>query len=411
MNAFLVAGGVIIITLILAFLIAFPFVFLSRLVTANAAEIDAAKTRYNPRTTLGHQIQVKADVDAQIKEARQIAAQRAASMSRGANFRIGRSGARSELRTASEGLAADPISAVKIAAHHTWQGAATGPVEAKPVPAARAAGPQKMVKRELVAGKDYAFTPISADMAPEEKRRVRIQNAKAKTAAYKALKESGQAMVAAAAPAARGAAAPAAAAPVALDLPPEPAYIDITDEMPDADKRSARIQNSKLRSAYNKQLKEMGIDPKTMQPVGGAPVAAAAEAVAYAPPPAVDLPPEPAYIDITDDMPDADKRSARIQNSKLRSAFNKQLKEMGIDPKSMQPADGQPAAAAAPAAAVPAAAAAPARELPPPPAYTEITDDMDPADLRAARIQNSKLRSAYNKQLKEMGIDPATVNS
>jgi Fe2+ transport system protein FeoA len=198
-----------------------------------------------------------------------------------------------------------------------------------------------------------------------------------------------------------------------VDLPAEPDYIELTDDMEDADKRSARIQNSKMRSAYNKQLKEMGIDPKTMQPIGGAPVAApvAAGAPAAA---ALDLPPAPDYIELTDEMPDADKRSARIQNSKMRSAYNKQLKEMGIDPKTMQPIGGAPVAAAAPAAAppiaAPAAPAAPAADLPPPPDYIEISDDMDPADLRNARIQNSKMRSAYNKQLKEMGIDPKTVS-
>ena len=47
-----------------------------------------------------------------------------------------------------------------------------------------------------------------------------------------------------------------------------------------------------------------------------------------------------------------------------------------------------------------------AANVPPPPDYTEITDDMAPDEKRRARIENSKARSAYNKQLKAMGIDP-----
>jgi hypothetical protein len=35
---------------------------------------------------------------------------------------------------------------------------------------------------------------------------------------------------------------------------------------------------------------------------------------------------------------------------------------------------------------------------------------MDPADMRKARIQNAKAKSAYNKALKAAGIDPSTVS-
>ncbi|MCO5183932.1 MAG: 4Fe-4S binding protein [Anaerolineae bacterium] len=61
--------------------------------------------------------------------------------------------------------------------------------------------------------------------------------------------------------------------------------------------------------------------------------------------------------------------------------------------------------------ATPAATAtpAPAANVPPPPQLIEITDDMDPADIRKARIANSKAKSAYKKELKALGIDPASV--
>jgi hypothetical protein len=46
----------------------------------------------------------------------------------------------------------------------------------------------------------------------------------------------------------------------------------------------------------------------------------------------------------------------------------------------------------------------------PKPEYMEITDDMEPAEKRSARIHNSKAKSAYNKALKAAGIDPSTVS-
>ena len=58
-------------------------------------------------------------------------------------------------------------------------------------------------------------------------------------------------------------------------------------------------------------------------------------------------------------------------------------------------------------------AAAPPAALPTdiaPPEYVEITDDLDPSDIRRARIQNAKARSAYVKQLKAAGIDPSTLD-
>lgn len=58
-----------------------------------------------------------------------------------------------------------------------------------------------------------------------------------------------------------------ASAPVAgaSGAPPPPEMIAITDDMSPAEKRSAKIANSKAKSAYKKQLKAMGIDPKSVE--------------------------------------------------------------------------------------------------------------------------------------------------
>jgi hypothetical protein len=116
-------------------------------------------------------------------------------------------------------------------------------------------------------------------------------------------------------------------------------------------------------------------------------------------------------------------RKARIQNSKEKSKYNKALKAAGFDPQAVEAGEvAAPAAAppqpvaAAPATAstaVPAAASGPdpaALAAIPEPNYIEITDDMAPDDIRQARIQNSKARSAYNKALKAAGIDPKSVD-
>ena len=129
MNFFSIASVVIFLTLLIGIGFASLFVYLSRLVVENNAEIEAQTTGYNERATLGHRIKAQADYEAQLKEARIIAARRAASLPRGANMGIGSLG-RSTLKTSSKGLDADPISAVKIAQYHTWQGAASGPVAA-----------------------------------------------------------------------------------------------------------------------------------------------------------------------------------------------------------------------------------------------------------------------------------------
>ncbi len=118
-----------------------------------------------------------------------------------------------------------------------------------------------------------------------------------------------------------------------------------------------------------------------------------------------------AVIEIKDDMDPADIRKARIANAKAKSAAMKAFKAAGGSAPAT-PVD-------TPAPLVPAAPAPPAVEeaqvtvVPadiPSPEYIEITDDMDPADVRKARIANSKAKSAYNKALKAAGIDPASVS-
>lgn len=151
--------------------------------------------------------------------------------------------------------------------------------------------------------------------------------------------------------------------------------------------------------------------------------------VAAAQPAAVAMPtgiPEPNYIDITDDMAPDDLRKARIQNSKEKSKYNKALKAAGYDPSAVAsgevvvpdavaapaPTPEPVAAAAAPAAAPAASGGAPDPALLasiPAPNYIDITDSMPPDEIRQARIQNSKARSAYNKALKAAGIDPKSV--
>jgi Fe2+ transport system protein FeoA len=264
---------------------------------------------------------------------------------------IGRSGttdARKDKKVTSTGIDADPLSAVRIARFHTWRGLQYQTPNPAAAPAAVGRAPVKQVKRKLVAGKDYPVVEITDGMSKPEIRQARIANAKAKSAAYKALKEAGQDMVAApvAATAAPAAVGTAPAAP-ALNLPPEPEYIEITDDMPPDEVRKARIANSKAKSAYNKALKAMGIDPQAVnaaemaaqavQAAAAATAAAtAAPAEAAAPGSAVDAPPPPDMVEITDDMPPDEIRQARIANAKAKSAYKKQLKAMGIDPTTVE---------------------------------------------------------------------------
>ena len=392
----------------------------------------------NPNQTAGHAIAVKADYQEQLEDARSLAAKRAAALPRGANMGIGRLGttdARKVKKTTSKGLDADPLSAVKIAKFHTWNGLQVVK-KAAATTTARAGGKTKQVKRKLKPGVDFEWKDIGG-LTGAEKRQAIIANAKAKSAAYKALKASGQDMmvVAEAAPAAGGG---AAAAP-RIELPEITNWTVITEDMDPADVRKARIANAKAKSAFNKQLKALEIDPKTVEWTDEGPklpdnAQAAVDAARAAAPPAasapavtapaaasnVDLPEMTDWIVITDDMDPADVRKARIANAKAKSAYNKALKASGIDPKIVGWSDEGPTLkqteTPAPVAPTPVEVPNPAADVqgapagaPPPPEMIEITDDMPNEEKRAARIANAKAKSAYNKELKALGIDPKTV--
>ncbi len=387
----------------------------------------------NPRQTAGHAIAVKADYEDQLEDARIVAAKRAAALPRGGNMGIGRlatTNARKNKKVTSKGLDKDPVSAVKIAQYHTWNGLQVVKQAAAATTARVGGGKTKQVKRKLKPGVDFEWKDIGG-LTGASKRQAIIANAKSKSAAYKALKASGQdMMVVADGAAAAGGVAAAPAAP-RIELPPAPDMIVITDDMDPAELRKARIANSKAKSAYNKQLKALDIDPKEVEWTDAGPklpdtaqaAVAAAQAAAPAPQsgapaaataaaPTVELPEISGYTVITDDMDPADVRKARIANAKAKSAYNKELKAAGIDPKTVDWTDSGPVLKAAPApvveAAAPAAAAAPAG-APPLPELIEITDDMPNDEKRAARIANAKTKSAYKKELKALGIDPKSV--
>ncbi len=346
MNIFTLFAIFSILTLLLGALIMWLVVGLSNTVVSNQAEIvsiEKEKQSINPTNTAGYVLPTSKPLEEKMEDARKLAARRAAAQPRGANMGIGRrdtTDARANKKVNSVGAkTSDPMSAVKIAEYHTWQGLDyKAPAVAGGGAAAPARGGGKQVKRKLVPGKDFAWTDFKG-LSGAAKRTAIIANAKAKSAAYKAMKASGQDMMVAADTPAAAQAAPAAAAAPVTGLPPAPEYTEITDSMSAAEQRAAKIANSKAKSAYNKQLKAMGIDPKTVNaqaqaaaaPAAAAPVAEAAPAA-----PSGDLPPAPDMIEITDDMAPDDKRAAKIANSKAKSAYKKQLKAMGIDPKSVK---------------------------------------------------------------------------
>jgi len=454
MNLFTIAGIVGISVIFIGVLIAGAFVTLSRMVKQNEKAISQKQSAVNPSLTFGFEIPVDADVTEQLKAARKLAAARAAAQPRGANMRIGRLG-QEQTKGASKELEADPFTAVKIAAFHSWQGAKSGPPAGGVPKEAQAAAAQPQVApskkpEDLVPGEDYEYTEITDDMSPDEVRQARIANARARSAAVKALKQQAQAAPAAQpAPAQEAQAAPAAEAEAeAVEIPShisEPDYVEITDDMSADEVRKARIQNARARSAYMKALKDAGIDPKEAmaakergEPV---PTPAEKEAPAAQPQPAqeaqaqaaptgdaetVEIPAhisEPDYVEITDDMSSDEVRQARIQNARARSAFMKELKDAGLDPKAVMEARERGESASAPAEAGTPAAEAPVEEAAPAgdaetveipahisePDYVEITDDMSPDEVRRARVQNARERSRYFKALKDAGIDPKKV--
>lgn len=352
MNVLIITSIVVTITLAVGTGLAALFVRLSNMVVAEQQAAEKEKTGYNPALTKGHKVPVEADYETQLKEARLLAAKKAAVTPRGANMRIGRLGPENQ-PTAFDGIGEDPITTVRVAHFHGWNILRTGATAgAQAAGAAQSAAPTAApTKRpeDLVPGKDYPYIEITDSMEAGEVRRARIANAKAKAEAVKALKAAG---VGAAGPA-EGAAAAAPAAQTQAAAPPQAAA----------------------------------------PAVGGEPV----EGVDYE------------VIAITDDMTPDQVRKARIANSKAKAAAFKAFKESGGAATAPAPAvEAAPAPAEQPAAA-PAAPTVDVSAVPRPD-FIEITDDMSPDEIRKARINNAKAKSAYVKALKEAGIDPATVD-
>ena len=323
---------VVLVVLVVGGLLALAFTGFAKSVHENeTAVVTTGKNKskngsFNPAMTMGFEIDYEEDAEAQIKEARLLAAKQAATMPRGANIHIGSLG-NPTFSPLTKSLEDDPWTAAKIAQHHGWDGARSGFVLGGTVaPVAGTAAPTVTVAPPVLI-------ELTDDMDPAAKRAARLANTKAKSAYKKALKAAGIDPKAVAA-------TPVAAAPVAVPAATAgiepPVLIELTDDMDPADKRAARLSNTKAKSAYKKALKAAGIDPKAVSAPAPAatpaPVAPAAPAVA--PVAAVGIEP-PQLIELTDDMEPADKRDARIANSKAKSAYKKALKAAGIDPKSV----------------------------------------------------------------------------
>jgi hypothetical protein len=335
MNSFVIASLVITLILLAGAGLAGLIVGFSNQVNRTQTALSQQKL-VNPQLSLGHALTLNATPEKIMAEAEILAAKRAANQPRGANMRIGSLGAEN-LLTARKGAADDPVTAAKIARYHGWELFKTENPWLQPAApeatAVAAAAPTGRSAADLVPGKDYPFTEITDSMSPEEVRKARVANAKAKSAAVKALKESGE-TVAAPAAAAPVAAAPAQAAAPKLDYQ----EIPITDDMSPEDIRKARIANAKAKSAAAKAAKEAGV---VLAPAAApaAPAQAAAPAAAPAPAAKVEIPsniPAPDYVEIADDMDPAAVRKARIANAKAKSAYHKALKEAGIDPATVE---------------------------------------------------------------------------
>ena len=406
---------VIFLVLLVGLLLAFLFSRADHAVTNTRTAMTAEEKAYNPNVTLGHKIKVQADYEAQLKQARQVAAKRAAALPRGANQQFGRAG-ESQFAPASQALGNDPQSAVRIARFHGWDGARVGPTSTAVAAAPVAAAPGARPAAATAGIAPPNLIPITDSMSPEEVRKARIANSKAESAYNKALKA-----------AASGA---PVAAPAAAGIAP-PKLIAITPDMAPEDVRKARVANAKAESAYNKALKAAGVGAGTVAGVEAVvnaempgPVTAVAHPEAAAPAAAGVEPPK--LIVITPDMSPEDVRKARVANAKAESAYNKALKAAGVDPAALRggPAVVATAASAPPSAAPAATPAAPVGTAPstaasapapaavagiPAPKLIDITDGMSPEDVRRARVENAKAMSAYNKALKAAGIDPATM--
>jgi hypothetical protein len=356
MNVLIITSIVVTVTLAIGTGLASVFVRLSNTLVAEQQAAEKEKSSYNPNLTKGHRVPVEADFKTQLKEARILAAKKAAITPRGANMRIGELGD-AEQPTAFDGIDNDPITTVRVAHFHGWNILRTGATAGAQVGGATQAAATGAVStkrpEDLVAGKDYDYIEIPDDMDPAEKRRSRIANARAKAAAVKALKAAGAAAgpaptaAPAGAPAAQQQAAQPTAAPAAAGTGEPVAGVDyevieITDDMEPAAIRKARISNSKAKAAAFKAFKEAGgtVGAAPAPAPEAAPAPAQAEAAPAAQPASqtaipADIP-KPDYIEITDDMDPADVRKARINNAKAKSAYAKALKAAGIDPSTVE---------------------------------------------------------------------------
>ena len=277
MNLATITGIVITLTLIFGALFTFMIRLLDSAVNETYDELEREQSAFNPSLTKGHQIPVKEDMQEQMKAARKLAAKRAAGLPRGANMRIRPYHGEEDVTTAFDAADDDPLTAVKIAEVMGWtavqRGMQTVQAGAAATTTARVAAPTKSIK-DLKAGVDYEWIEVTDDMSPDEVRGARIANAKSKSAAIKALKQSGAPATTAEAPAL--AAQAHAAVPAAATAAPAPAaggevgelvpgqdyeFIEVTDDMSSNEVRQARIANAKAKSAAAKAMKAAGGAP------------------------------------------------------------------------------------------------------------------------------------------------------
>lgn len=358
MNVLTIAGIVIALVILFGAGLAFLVFFVSEQVTAVQFAQAEEKKGYNPGLTKGHKVSVNADLETQMKQARTLAAKKAAQTPRWGNMQIEGKGEVVKAPSAYRGVDQDPMTAVKIAQFHTWQGVAKGLQVVQPGVVAKgsagitakAPAPTAKTPETLQPGVDYPYIEITDSMSAEEKRKATIANSKAKSAAVKALKGAGGVVP-----------------------------VEETGSVAPTPMSSSAVTAA----------------PVAMAGGAGEPVAGRDYLV----------------IEITDNMSPEEKRKATIANSKAKSAAMKAFKASGgsvaaeVVETMVQMPDIVPASAPAPAAQAQQAA-----NVPPPPTYLEITDSMNPEEKRRATIANSKAKSAYMKSLKELGIDPATIS-
>ena len=175
---------VIFLVLLVGMLLALLFSRADHVVTHTRTAMAAEERAYSPGVTLGHKIKVQADYEEQLKQARKVAATRAAALPRGANSRIGRAGAET-LAPASQGLQDDPQTAVRIARFHGWDGARTGPtsaVVAAPAPVAAAGRPAAAAPTAAAGIAPPQLIALTDSMSPEEVRHAARADAKAASA-------------------------------------------------------------------------------------------------------------------------------------------------------------------------------------------------------------------------------------